>query len=383
MRESGSERNEKISRTQLTALIWAGVLAPAAELLPAVTLPLAGRGAWLAPAAAIPLVLLGGWLLGRMSGALTALPGRAAGVFYMVWALLLAGLRLRLCAQRLLGAGNRDGSLLFFLLAAAAMTAWMAAGRLDAFARAGQLFLTVLLTAGGVVLLLSLSRVRAERVLPLWNGDVLPVLQAAPAAAGALGWGAFGGFLLGRTEKRGPERDWHGYFWGAGGCLLLTVAQFILLGNLGPALAGRLEEPFFTLAKSVGVEGAFQRVESLISVVWTCSDLTLAVLLLFAAGEIFGAVTGRPPSGVLRCAGALLGTVLALTLFSGGRTRIWSEKIVPTGNLILGLALPAALLLLNAAGGGGISCGKGWKKTKDVGEMQMPSKNPKKIKKRC
>ena len=51
---------DKISRTQLTALVWAGTLAPAAELLPAVTLPQGGKGAWLAPVAAIPLVLAAG-----------------------------------------------------------------------------------------------------------------------------------------------------------------------------------------------------------------------------------------------------------------------------------------------------------------------------------
>ena len=41
-------RDNKISRTQLMALLWAGVMAPAAELLPALLLPGAGRGAWLA-----------------------------------------------------------------------------------------------------------------------------------------------------------------------------------------------------------------------------------------------------------------------------------------------------------------------------------------------
>ena len=36
-------RDNKISRTQLMALLWAGVMAPAAELLPALLLPGAGR----------------------------------------------------------------------------------------------------------------------------------------------------------------------------------------------------------------------------------------------------------------------------------------------------------------------------------------------------
>jgi len=48
---------EKISRTQLMALLWAGVMAPAAELLPALLLSGAGKGAWLAVVLAAPLVL--------------------------------------------------------------------------------------------------------------------------------------------------------------------------------------------------------------------------------------------------------------------------------------------------------------------------------------
>ena len=56
-------RDDKISRTQLMALLWAGVMAPAAELLPAVLLPGTGRGAWLAVLLAAPLVLASGWLI--------------------------------------------------------------------------------------------------------------------------------------------------------------------------------------------------------------------------------------------------------------------------------------------------------------------------------
>ena len=44
-KESGGVM-EKISRTQLMALVWAGVMAPAAESLPALLLPDAGKSAW-------------------------------------------------------------------------------------------------------------------------------------------------------------------------------------------------------------------------------------------------------------------------------------------------------------------------------------------------
>ena len=61
-------REDKISRTQLMALLWAGVMAPAAELLPSLLIPEAGRGAWLAVALAAPLVLVSGWLMGFAAG---------------------------------------------------------------------------------------------------------------------------------------------------------------------------------------------------------------------------------------------------------------------------------------------------------------------------
>ena len=61
-------KQDKISRTQLMALLWAGVLAPAAEQLPALLLPSAGKGAWLSVLAAAPLVLAAGWVLDRRAG---------------------------------------------------------------------------------------------------------------------------------------------------------------------------------------------------------------------------------------------------------------------------------------------------------------------------
>ncbi len=150
-------KKRALSQAQLAALVWAGVLAPAAELLPGAALS-AGRGAWLAPLAALPLALLSVWLLTRLArdrglarGILDGLGpwlGRGVLLFYMVWALGLLALRLRLCAGRMLSSGYRDGALPYFLLAAAGVVFWLAGGSLAAFARAGQLFLTVLAVTG-------------------------------------------------------------------------------------------------------------------------------------------------------------------------------------------------------------------------------------------
>ena len=53
------QHRQTISQTQLCALLWASLLAPAAELLPAVTLPWAGKAAWLTTLLAFPALRAG------------------------------------------------------------------------------------------------------------------------------------------------------------------------------------------------------------------------------------------------------------------------------------------------------------------------------------
>ena len=361
---------KQISQTQLCALLWAGLMAPAAELLPAVTLPAAGRGAWLSALAAAPVFLLYGRMLAKVSRcsgglagavrqALGPVLGRLALAVFLLWGELLLALRLRLCAQRLIASGERDGSLWFFLPAAALLTLWMARGKLAAFARAGQVFLAVLLTAAGAVLVLSLFQSRPEHLLPLWRGDVVPVLRSAVPLLGVLGYGVFAAFLLGDTEPA-QRRDW--LLWGGGGCLLLALEQAVVIGNLGPELAQRLSSPFFALAKSVGVEGAFQRVEGIISALWTFADLTMGGVLIFALRAMGEELLPPKTRRWLPWGAVLLAAAGSLTLLAGAaRVEEWSGRWVPLGNLILGLGVPALLGPLarrrRRAKGEGISCG--------------------------
>ena len=350
-------KDDKISRTQLMALLWAGVMAPAAELLPGLLLPDVGRGAWLAVLLAAPLVLGAGWLMGSLAGregfvqGTVNLLGKWLGngviLLYIVWALLLLSLRLRLCAQRLFASGERDGSLWFFLLAVTALLLWMGRGKLDAFARAGQLFLAALLMTAGVVLGLSLVQAKAERLFPLWWGDVRPVGRAVLSAAGVMGGGMFLPFFRGDVRDQGENRHWHWLFWGLGGALLLSAAQAVIVGNLGAGLAARLDNPFFALAKSVGVEGAFQRVESVVTALWTFADLAMGGVLIFALRAMADRLLPERARPWVPWGTVLLGAAGAAALFPAlGTAEAWNRRVVPVGNLFLGLLVPAVLFII-------------------------------------
>ena len=282
-------------------------------------------------------------------------------LLYIVWALFLLSLRLRLCAQRLLASGERDGTLCFFLLTVAAVLLGIGRGRLAVFARAGQLFLTALLAAAGAVLALSLFQARPERLLPLWWTEAGPAARAALSAAGVMGWGLYLPFLMGQVRDQGEKKHWHWLFWGLGGVLLLAAAQAVILGNLGAALAARLDNPFFALAKSVGVEGAFQRVAGVVTALWSFADLTMGGVLIFAVRAMTAELLPERAHKWVPWGAALLAAAGALILFSApGAAERWNQRTVPAVNLLLGLLLPALLCLfktlVRGKPGGGVSC---------------------------
>ena len=324
---------EHLSPVQLRTMAAAGVLAPAAELLPGLLIPKAGRGAWLSVLLGSLLALVLWHLLCRAAEMPLPVP---LLLIYMVWGSLLLALRLRLCAQRLLSAGERDGSLGFFLLLLTLLLLKVCTGTLPAFGRAAQIFGAVLFLAAGAVLLLSLGRCRWERGL-LVERDWGQLLGGALTAAGVLAWGLPGAFLASEREKNRGD--------GILFCLLLTAAQMVILACLGSGLAGELDRPFFALAKGVGVEGAFRRVESCIAALWSFADLTMAGVLLFAlrrgVGRLWGEGWEQRGTVIL-----LLGcAALARWGFADPGAFLRLQRVyVPLGNLILGCAPPLLLL---------------------------------------
>jgi len=345
-------KNGHITAGRLTAAAWAAVLAPAVGMLPGVTARIAGEGAWLAPLVALPVALLLGRILGRLARQgltqtflrlLGGVAGRVLTIIYIMWALILACARLRLSGQRLLFTAQREVGLWFFLTVLAVVVAWLAWGKADAFVRSAAIFSRILTLALGAILVMTVLRVRAENLWPLWTGDVLPVLRAAVPALGVLCYGVYAAFLWeGGTDTRGWRRRV------AGGCGMLALLGLSVLGNMGAELTAALEDPFITLSKHVGVKGAFQRVESLVSALWLLGDLALIGLLLWACRRIAAVAAPRWKGSwvvLTGVAAVLLGAGLVF------RDAVLAQRfeygLAPLGNLVLGAVVPGLLFLLD------------------------------------
>ena len=89
-------KQEKVSFRQLMALLWAGLLGPAAEWLPSMVTERAGPAGWLVPLLALPVLLAAGWLAGSLSRGAGGLSqglmdsfgpgaGRAVLTIYIIW----------------------------------------------------------------------------------------------------------------------------------------------------------------------------------------------------------------------------------------------------------------------------------------------------------
>lgn len=335
-------KEKTISWEQFGALLWAGALAPVVELLPAITLPVVGRGAWLAPLIAVGVLFPFFFKMDKLGGSiLTAREklGKVLGtvflLIYLGWLELLLTLRLGLCARRMLVSGERDGSIWFFLITLAVLCLWMGRGEQAAFARAGQLFLTILVLVMGIVLLLSLPRTRIDWLLPLWKEDVVLVLRSGVPAAGVIFWSMLPMLCLNPRERTGRN---HLLWWGIGGCTALCAMQSILIGNLGAGLAGKTQNAFFALTKSVGVEGAFQRLESVVAALWLLADLTLAVTILLAIRAVCDRLAPEVSSDWVVFIALSVGVWGAWCwCLRGESMELWNRSWVPAGNLALGL----------------------------------------------
>lgn len=320
--------------------VWAALLASGLSVLPGLLARLAQGAGWVSVVVALPAAMLLGRAArqGGSPGRYALCPGAWGGaltIIYIMCAVALLSVRLRLGSQRLAVTAQGGAEWWIFLLVLAGCALWIGRGTREAFVRAASVFWSVLLCVLAVVCLLSVLRLRPEFLWPAGTQELPGILAGAACVLGVFGVGAYAAFLL-------PEQP-VGRKVGAGlGGGVQAVAVACVLGSLGPALAGRLSDPWITLARGIGVEGAVRRLDSLVSAAWLLADLAYLGLLLQAGRRLCSRWFGRRERWYVLSA-TVTAILLALTLLreeeTARRVQRWME---PGVGLLVGVVLPLA-----------------------------------------
>lgn len=344
---------DKISLRQLLAVLFAALLSPMIQLLPGHTVEFAGRAAFLAPLAALPGILALMWAYGRclgdtkggMAEALTLAFGPWVGkgltALYFAGGAVLLGLNVRWAAFRFLATSYRNGPLTFFIIVLLGLAVWLGVGKGSAFVRAGEIFSFALGAALIATLVFALPQVHAEALLPVWTQDGPGVLRSGGAVLSLLGYGVFAAFCASGVSRRQGDKK-RLFRWGLLLCGLLTLFQVVCIGGFGANLVQRMDTPYFMAVKGIGVEGAFQRLESLVIALWVFADLALLGLLLFACRSMLGHLAGPAWGGKRGCwVTAAIGAAVALVWAPDAfQLAAWMRNGVAWGLTILGWMTP-------------------------------------------
>ncbi|MBR2666782.1 MAG: GerAB/ArcD/ProY family transporter [Oscillospiraceae bacterium] len=356
------QNRDFISAAQFRRLIYLVMLPVTVRTMSSRLADTAGGAGWLAPLAAIPVTLLTVWMIlrlisprdGRWRGmaevfceVLGPVAGRILSLCYLAWLLVLASYVLRLYGERFLSSIYEHMTLAPFLVILLLVSAWILHGSFAALARVNQIFFVVLVVMLLAVLLLSLEGVELTMVLPVRGRDLLPVGRAAVSVLNVIALSFYTSFLAGGIRARDSGSMGRVMCCEGGFCLFAALFQFVVTGNYGAGLAGRIELPLFTLSKQIRILGAFQRMESISISLWIFTDLILLCTILFACCAILQKVCGMAdgrsaglPLVLLLLAGAYLiaGDAFALEAFA----RHFAQYV----NAAMGLAVPILIFAI-------------------------------------
>ena len=249
-------------------------LSPLLYLVPGTQAEALGGMAWLGGIAALPVLALLARLLQRRA---YRTPGRLLSAAAALWLLLAAAAVLHGCAVRYctaVGVFKTPAPYAALLLGVAVPAAL---SRKKALFRVSEIFLPVVLTLLGVMLLCAAKQLRPARLIDLTQLTAPGVLRAAVPV------------ILTGTAALLLPRCYAGASPGVAPVMLLGMLAAVVcaaaVSVLGAPMTAALELPVFTMLRNIGLLHTIERLDALMAAVWILPDVTMLTLLLRALGD--------------------------------------------------------------------------------------------------
>ena len=350
----------QINRRQLFTLATLMLLVPSLRLFISAATEYAGRAVWLtAPLAALPMLLymhfISDFLSFRREGeniqelflrCLGPKPGRIALILCASWLTLYSGFILRSGADRFVITIYPNSSTWIFAVSLGLVCLVAALGNPRSIVRSAMLISPVLMGSLLLILVFSLSSIKASNLLPVTVDDAVPVAMGSLAAVDVLSFGIYSVCFIEGMCPLSSGRARQGSIWLVFMVLLISLLCLSVVGMFGAELTSLLSRPFFIMVRNLVFFRTVERIEALVVMLWLFPDFLLVSVFLYSAqyclrlslgmdaryrGERLTDMSrGRWLIWPVALAAIVLSVVIGPDALS---LDLWSAKLIPAVNL--------------------------------------------------
>lgn len=288
--------NGKISIRQAICLLLLGLGAPSLRVIPNYVSIYSKQASWITPIIAclltILLILVWANLFSKTKeGSLYEVYEKIFGkvicniitVIYIIWAVGLTSLYLRMYGERILGAILFNANLPTVLAIMCILIYFVVNQRIDGLGRSAEIFLAGLIIVFTTAFLLVFPSVKLENLYPVTYYDTLPVLTGSMPVLALMCYLTIVTILGDKISDKENIKK-----FGVKAFLIFSVFLIMLIfatvGLFGYRMTSQFIFPYFSTLKSIKIMESIERVESLVISTWISSDF--AIISLFSIATL-------------------------------------------------------------------------------------------------
>lgn len=301
--QSTTDTSNKISVKQLIIVLVVMSISPAERFLPVYAARNAAEAGWITPIAALPPILLTIYFMQKIfnkyknkstaeiiKDILGKYIGTIALSIHFFWILYIIGFYIRHHAERLVSSIYPNIDINIFIVVTTIIIAYILRFGETAIARMGEILFPILFILITFIMLLLLSNIRLDALLPIAFSDAIPIIRGSVGTLSVFCF-IFVMFFFG-DDIVGKQNTMK--LFTKGSVVLLIMISMILFttfGILGPSVTSRAPIPFLITVKQISIADTIENVESVVVATWVLSDTllisTLGLILLHIAKGIF------------------------------------------------------------------------------------------------
>jgi len=264
-------------------------------------------------------------------------------LIYAVWVFLLAGFYLQAFSEKFTGLIMPGVPAGFFTITLLALVYIILSGRFQSFAILSNICFYVALLAIAVIFLLQIPQIKPQNLLPVTQFDVPNIMQGVLPTLGIFAYITpllfLGGEIV-RDDVPGVPFRKYGLY-SAGTLLAVNIIIFMTtVGVFGKDLTAQMEQPFLMSVKTVGAQGALERLESVFLLLWVVTDLAIIVMLMHILLKLLGFIAGRGAGF------APIKALLIVGVYALAQILVVSEMLGLRVNLVMGFGVPVVAVVI-------------------------------------